>query len=342
METILFVPRISVFILMGLGLTLAIVLLTQLISGLFNLIGNHCRQTMTSQSLIFNLYLFHHIIVCIIRCITTFTICFLLIIYDQCIDAELFIHFLLLLSTFDLFLIIIGETAHFWDSAINYKSTLYSKYCLLFGIFFIYFLSILFLSVHITMGGDNPLIINICKSIKQKNNFFQNFDNEKTVIPTITIFILFILLDLLTLAWIYTAYDDIFKLKRKCLATLFFHSLLFTPYKEVERTNMVNRSLKRLSSICLFVISNMIVILPILTVKVFDLQLNIYFRIFFIYLTMLPWCESLTFLFFKEMKFNFLKKTYDLNENPHLRERIGTRLSTYGDTIIRTHANDLE
>jgi len=287
MAAILLVPRLYVFILMGLSLILAIVLISQLIAGLYNAIINYRLKIMTSRRPIFNFYLFHHIITCIIRCITAFLICFSLVIYNECLTFELFIHFLLLLSTFDLFLIIIGETAHFWDSSINYKSTLYSKYCLICGIFFNYFLSILFLSIHITIGEDNPLTINLCKSIKKQIIFNEN---EKSFIPLIIIFILFILVDLLTFLWIYTSYKDIRKLKHKRLATVFFYSLVFTKFKENERTNMVNQSLKRVLSICLFILSNIIVILPILIIKIFNIKLNLYIRIFFIYLTILPWC----------------------------------------------------
>jgi len=331
MDAILLVPRLCVFILMGLSILLAIVLLIQLIAGLYNAIRNYYRKTVTVNRPIFNLYLFHHLIICIIRCITIFLICLFVLIYNQCLSLELFIHFLLLLSTFDLFLIIIGETAHFWDSTINYKSTLYSKYCLIFGIFFNYFLSILFLSIHITIDGDNPFSIDLCTSIKQKLRFDEI---NQSLIPIIILYILFILLDLLTLIWIYTSYKDIEKLKRKRLATVFFYSLVLTKFKEHERSTMVNRSLKRLLSICLFVLSNIIVILPILTIKIFHIKLNLYFRIFFLYLTILPWCESITFLFFNEMKFNLLKKTSPKKIDPLLQQRIGRRLSSYRESII--------
>ncbi|CAF0918811.1 unnamed protein product [Rotaria sordida] len=223
-----------------------------------------------------------------------------------------------------------ARQAHFWDSTINYKSTLYSKYCLIFGLFLIYFLSSLFLSIHITMGGDNPLIINICKSIKPKKFFFQYNDNETSLIPTKILYLLFILLNLLTLTWIYTSYKDIFKLKRKCLATVFFYSLVLTKFQEHERSNMVNQSLKRLLYVSLFVLSNIISILPGLTIKSLNITLNIYFRIFFIYLTILPWCESVTFLFFNEMKFRFIKKKFITKKNPDLQQRIGTQ---YGEFV---------
>ncbi|CAF4007659.1 unnamed protein product [Rotaria magnacalcarata] len=296
-------------------------------AGFCNVIRHYRRKTMTNQRHIFNLFIFHHLITCTIRCIITFTICLGVIINDKCLSLEFLVHFLLLLSKFDLFLIIIGEIVHFWDSTINYKSTLYSKYCLMLGLFLLYFLASLFLSIHITIGGDNPLIVNICKSVKLK--FFPN-DNEKSLIPTIIIYVLFILLDLLTLTWIYTSYKDISKLKQKRLATVFFYSLLFSKQKEHERSNMVNQSLNRILSICLFVISNIIVILPILTIKTWNITLNMYFQIFFIYLTMLPWCESITFLFFKEMRFYFIKIPSQLKENCSLQQRVGTQ---YGEFV---------
>jgi hypothetical protein len=331
MDAILLVPRLCVFILMGLSILLAIVLIIQLITGLYNAIRNYYRKIMIINRPIFNLYLFHHLIICIIRCITIFLICLFLLIYNQCFSFELFIHFLLLLSTFDLFLIIIGETAHFWDSTINYKSTLYSKYCLIFGIFFNYFLSILFLSIHITIDGDNPFTIDLCLTIKYKQKFDET---NKSLIPLIILYILFILFDLLTLIWVYISYKDIGKLKRKRLATVFFYSLVLTKFKEHERSTMVNRSLTRILSICLFISSNIIVILPILTIKIFHIKLNLYFRLFFIYLTILPWCESITFLFFNEMKFNLRKISSSIKTNPQLQQRIGRRLSSYRESII--------
>ncbi|CAF4636322.1 unnamed protein product, partial [Rotaria sp. Silwood2] len=228
-----------------------------------------------------------------------------------------------------------ARQAHFWDSTINYKSTLYSKYCLIFGIVFIYFLSGLFVSIHMTMSGDNPLIINICQLIKQKVFFFQYYDNETSLIPTRILYIFFILLNLLTLTWIYTSYKNISKLKRKCLATIFFYTLVLTKFEGNERSNLVNRSLKRLLFVLLFVLSNIIAIFPALTIKAFNITLNINFRIFFTYLTILPWCESLTFLFFTEMKFNFIKKSFKSKKNPDLQQRIGTRLRSYRENFIK-------
>jgi hypothetical protein len=336
MAAILHTSRLCLFVLMILSFILGIILIIQLISGVCNFIMNHRRKTMTDQRPIFNLYLFHHLLICTIRCGIIFLLCFFLLIYDKCLSLEIYQHFLLLLSTFDLFLIIVGEAAHFWDSTINYKSTLYSKYCLIFGICFNYFLSCLFLSIHITMGGDNPLTLNLCKSIKQKL-FNQINDNEQSIIPTRIVYVLFLLLNLLTFIWIYISYKDICKLKRKRLATIFFYSLVLTKFKEHERSKMVEQSLKRLLSICLFVFSNMIVILPILTIKSFNIQLNVYLRSFFIYLTILPWCESITFLFFNEMKYNFLKRNFPISNRNH--QRIGRRLSSYRESIIHIQTN---
>lgn len=324
METIFLIPRLCVLILMFLSLILLIILLSQLIAGLYNVIKNSQQKIMTNEHPIFNFYIFHHLLICIIRCLTTFLICFYLIIYRKCLTFELFFHFLFLLSTFDLFFIIIGETAHFWDTTINYKSTLYSKYCLIFGIFFNYFLSTLFLSIHITIGGDSPLTINLCKIISENIVL-----NEPARIPLRIIFILFFLLNLLICIWIYISYKDISKLKQKRLATVFFYSLLLTKHKENERTKMVNQSLKRLLSIYLFFLSNIIVILPTLIIKIFNLTLNIYFRSIFIYFTILPWCESITFLFFPEMKYNFFQKKIPMKINHYLQQRIGRRLSSY-------------
>jgi hypothetical protein len=95
---------------------------------------------------------------------------------------------------------------------------------------------------------------------------------------------------------------------------------------------MVHRSLKRLLAISLFVISNIIVTLPLLTIKISNISLNIYQRIFFIYLTTLPWIDCITFLFYDETKFNGIKvfsKKIVLNENFYRQQRIGRRLSSY-------------
>jgi hypothetical protein len=333
MAVIFLVPRLCVFILMSLSLLLGIVLLSQFIAGIYNAMKTYYQKTMRNHRHIFNLYLFHHLIICIIRCIITFLICFYLVIYNECLSLEFAIDFLLLLSTFNLFLIIIGETAHFWDSTINHRSTIYSKYCLIFGLIFNYFLSILFLSVYIIIGGGHPLMIDLCKIIKQKLNFDSNYENEKSSLPIRIIYILFILFDLLTCLWIYITYKDIAKLKRKRLATVFFQSLVFTNFKENERTKMVNQSLKRILSICLFLLSNIIVILPVLTMKVFHINFNIYFRIIFIYLTILPWCESITFLFFHELKFRLIRQNFPTKKDHHSQELIGRRLSSYRESM---------
>jgi hypothetical protein len=337
MTTILLVPTLYQFILLALSFVLTIIFLIQLLTGLSNVVFSCCCQTLTNQRPIFNLYLFHHLVVCLIRCIVICLACSFLIISNQCLSIEVLINFLLLLSTFDLLLIIVSETAHFWDSTINHKSALYSKFCLIFGMIFNYFVSILFLSLHIIMSGSNPFSIEICQVTTAKLFLYQISYDEKSSIPTMIAYVLFILIDLLTFSWIYISYRDICNLKRKRLATIFFYSLVFTKFNEHERSAMVNRSLKRLHILCLFVLSNIIVILPVLTIKVFDISLNINQRIFFIYLTSLPWLDSITFLFYRETKFNyincFLKKT-NLNENYLRQQRIGRRLSSYRDNIV--------
>jgi hypothetical protein len=251
---------------------------------------------------------------------------------------EVFIHFFLLLSTFDLLLIIIGETAHFWDSTVNHKSTLYSKCCLIFGMIFNYFLSSLFFSIHITMNGESPIIIELCQTTRKKDFLFlDNNNDEMYLIPTIISYVLFILIDLLTCSWIYVSYRDINSLKRKRLATVFFHSLVFTRFKKYERSAMVNRSLKRLLSISLFLISNIISTLPLLTIKISNISLNTHQRIIFIYFTTLPWIDSITFLFYDEMKFNGIKifsKKIVVNDNFYRQQRIGRRLSSYRESGI--------
>jgi len=238
---------------------------------------------------------------------------------------------------------IVGETAHFWDSTINHKSTLYSKCCLISGFVFNYFISILFLSIHITMNGDNHLIIELCQINKRTNIFNQNSYNEKSLIPTIITYVLFILIDLLTFSWIYITYRDVSKLKQKSLATVIFSSLVFTKFKEQERIEMVNHSLKRLVIIYLFLISNIIAILPILTIKIFDISLYISYRLVFIYLTTLPWIDCITFLFYDETKFNrikFVSRKIISNRNYQHRQRIGRRLSSYRENIIHMQTVD--
>ncbi len=334
MEGILLIPQLHLFIFIGFNFVLTIILIIQFLAGLWNIIINFYCHKLLNQRPIFNLYLFHHLIVCLIRCLIIFLSCFSLIIFHHCLSIEIFIHFLLLLSTFDLLLIIIGETAHFWDSTINHKSTLYSKCCVIFGMIFNYFIACLFLSIHITINGENPVLIEFCQT--KKKGFFSIENNEQSPIPTMITYVLFILIDLLTCSWIYVSYRDINNLKRQRLATVFFHSLIFTKYKTNERVAMVNRSLKRLLVISLFLLSNIFATLPLLTMKIYDLSMNIYVKIIFIYLTILPWMDCLTFLFYDEMKFNGIKifsKRTILNEHFHRQQRIGRRLSSYRESM---------
>ncbi|CAF0797855.1 unnamed protein product [Rotaria sordida] len=300
--------------------------------GVWNIMTHCYCKKLSNRHSIYNFYIFHHIIVCVIRCVVIFLSCLSIIMFNQCLSIEIFIHFLLLLSTFDLLLIIIGETAHFWDSTVNHKSTLYSKCCLIFGIILNYFVSILFLSIHSTVSSESSLMIEICRITTEKNFFLKNFHDEKSFIPTMIVYVLFILIDLLTFSWIYISYKDIYHLKRKSLATVFFRSLVFTKFKQSERSLMVNLSLKRLLTICLFVISNMITTLPVLTMKIFNISLNIYQRIFLIYFTTLPWLDCITFLFYHETRFikiNFFSKKITSNDNYNRQHRIGRRLSSH-------------
>ncbi|CAF1035741.1 unnamed protein product [Rotaria sp. Silwood1] len=259
--------------------------------------------------------------------------CSSIIIFNQCLSIEIFVHFLLLLSTFDLLLIIIGEIAHFWDSTVNHKSTLYSKCCLIFGIAFNYFVSILLLSIHSIMNDENSLIIEICRRMtKKKFIFIKDFHDEKPFIPTMIVYVLFILIDLLTYSWIYMSYSDIYHLKQKTLATIFFSSLVFTNFKQSERSLMVNLSLKRIRTVYLFVISNMIATLPVLTMRLFNISIDIYQRIFLIYFTTLPWLDCITFLFYHETKLikrNCFPKRSVSHENVNRQQRIGRRLNSY-------------
>ncbi|CAF4274153.1 unnamed protein product [Rotaria socialis] len=197
---------------------------------------------------------------------------------------------------------VIADRAHFWDSTVNHKSAIYSKCCLIFGTVFNYFVSILFLAIHLTLSGENFLTIEICRMPTNTFLFMEHNYDEKTSMPTMIACALFILIDLLTFSWIYIAYRDIYNLKRKSLANLFFYSLVFTKFKGSERSLMVNRSLKRLLTVCLFLISNMIATLPILTLKIFNISLNIYLKLFLIYFTTLPWIDFITFFFYNETK----------------------------------------
>ena len=327
MPIVFLIPRSIIFILMNLSFLLAFVLFSQFLCGIHNAIRYYSRKTMNNTHPIFNFYLFHHLIICFLRCFIVFLICFSLFINNQCLSLGYFIHFLLLLSTFDLFLIIVGETAHFWDSSIDHRSTLYSKYCLIFGLFFNYFLASLFLAIHLTIGGDNPLTIDFCQIIERKSP--SDIEPDKSSIPTKILYVFFILLDLLTLLWISISYKDISKLKRKRLATVFFYTFVFTKFQENQRSKMVNQSLKRLLAVSLFLFSNLIVILPVLTLRVLKINFNDYLRIILIYFTALPWCESVTFLFFSEMKYHSIKNTFRTTNNSQLQQRIGNRLSSY-------------
>ena len=311
-----------------------------MLAGLYNAWKTYHQSAGTKQRLIFNLYLFHHLIICIVRCIVVFLIAFFLVVYDRCLSLEFLVHFLLLLSTFDIILILVGETAHFWDSTINHKSTLYSRCFLTFGVGFTYFVSSLFLSIHITMGGDNPLVITLCKTMTRKVSLYQHIDTEKSAIPTLILYVLFILLDLLAFAWLYISYKDIAKLKRKRLATIFFYSLLFTRDKEDERAKMVLRSLQRLRSAGLFILSNTVVILPVLTVKALDLKLNSYFQNILIFFSILPWCESLAFIFFNELKYVYTRAAPRVTKDDHLQQVIGTRLSAYREKQLDVPIDD--
>ena len=336
MAAILLVPILHLFILMGFSFLLTISLIIQLIIALWNVIMRCHYKKQSSQYPVLNFYLFHHIFVCIIRCLIIFSSCLSILYFNRCLSIEIFIHFLLLLSTFDLLLIIIGETAHFWDSSINHKSSLYSKCCLIFGMIFNYFVSILFFSIHLTMKGDNPVLMELCQITTKKFFLIQNNTDDKSLIPILITYVLFILIDLLTISWIYVSYKDIYNLKGKRLATVFFYSLVFTKFKEHERVEMVNQSLNRLLAICLFLISNIIVTLPVLTIKIFNLSLNIPQRLVLVYLTTLPWMDCITFFFYNETRFNckhcFAKKII-INENYHRQKRIGRRLSLYRESV---------
>jgi hypothetical protein len=187
------------------------------------------------------------------------------------------------------------------------------------------------------MNGESPILIKLCQITQKKILFFfQNINDEKSLIPTLITYVLFILIDLLTCSWIYVSYRDVYNLKRKCLASVFFHSLIFTKFTKYKRAAMINRSLKRLLIISLFVISNIISTLPLLMINIFDLSLNNYQKIFFIYLTTLPWMDCLIFLFYDEMKFNGIRifsKRSVLNEHFYRQQRIGRRLSSYRESF---------
>ena len=113
MAMLLVVPREHLLLLMSLTIGLLVVFLSQFLAGLWNLVlHSRCKRS-TRRRFIFNLYLIHHLIICIIRCLIVFLACISILITDQCLAIEFPMHFLLLLSTFDLLLIIIGATVHF-------------------------------------------------------------------------------------------------------------------------------------------------------------------------------------------------------------------------------------
>lgn len=332
MEENTLIPRLHLFILILCNLILISLFLIQFFASLWNILVNFSCLTPSSHQAIFNFYLFHHLIICLIRCCITFLSYFAFFFSQECLPIEIYIHFALLISTFDLLLIIIGETAHFWDSSINHRSTLYSKCCLFFGILFNYFVSLLFLSIHITMNGDNPVLVEFCTKVSKQTFFLHNNPEEKSLIPTMITFVLFALIDLLTCSWIYISYRDIKYLKRKSLATVFFHSLVFTKFKRNERLSMVNRSLKRLLVISVFLCSNILATLPLLATKISSIDLNLHQRLVFLYLTVLPWMDWICFLFYDEMRFSgikiFTKRTV-FDDGFYRQQRIGRRLSSY-------------
>lgn len=327
------IPVWSLVVLLVLSFCVTSILICQIAFGLVNGLRYARRKALTSQRSIFNLYLFHHLFISALRSIVVWIICAFLLLADRCFTWEYFLHFLLLLSSFDLFLIIVGEIAHFWDSTINHASTLYSKCFLLFGLFSVYFVSSLFLSIHITMGGDNPFIFVLCQNIERK--FFVNSSElEQSLIPTIILYVLFWLLNLLTLFWIYISHNDIAKLRRKRLATVFFYSLVFTKFKETERMAMVDSSLKRLLAISLFTLSNMLAILPILTLKVFRVTWTPPFYLCLICLSALPWCEAFTCLLFPEFRYYPIRNPIRSAKEQILQQQIGSRLSSYSETRL--------
>lgn len=333
MPEIILISQLHLFILIAFNLILIFLFLLQFCAAFWNIIKHFCRTKLSNQRAIFNLYLFNHLIICLIRCLFIFFSFFSLLIFQQCLTIEVFIHFLLLISTFDLLLIIIGETAHFWDSTISHQSSLYSKCCLAFGMIFTYFMAGLFLSIHLIMNGENPILIEFCQLTKKKM-----FIDEQSLVPTLITYVLFILINLLTYSWIYLSYRDIRDLKEKRLATIFFHSLIFTKLKKNERISIVNRSLKRLLAIILFVLSNILGTLPMLTLKLSHFPIDDHLRITMIYLTTLPWLDCLTFLFYDEMKFNGIQifsRRIMSNEYFYRQQRIGRRLSSYQENLGR-------
>ncbi|CAF0761413.1 unnamed protein product [Didymodactylos carnosus] len=334
----LLIPLLWCRILMYTSLVVCLIQLIQLFIGLYNRIKNW-------KKFAFNLYLFHHLLVCICRSLLTFFYVYFAC-SNKCFQFELITHCLLLISSFDIILFVISESAHFWDSSVQIKSSLYNYSCLIFGLCFIYFISSFFLSIHLTIGGKNPFIIELCL-VSEKNTeklYETEILNQTSFIPTIISFVLFVLIDILTFSWIRIIYKEIYELKRKSLASVFFQSLVFTKYKAQERSHLVDLSLKRLQSAILFVSSNIVVIIPILIVKLFQLTLTTSIRLILIFLTSLPLCECLTFLFYEELKltnvcFHTLLKRCEKEEvyilkstsktDCRYREEIGTKLSSY-------------
>lgn len=312
---------------------LILLLSKQLIVGISHSMVILRRKSMINQRKVINFYIFHHIAICIIRSFIVLLVSIFILLGDRCLSVEFILHFLLLLSTFDLLLIIIGETAHFWDSSINHRSTLYSKCFLAFGLCLIYSVSSLFLAIHITMGGDNPLVISLCKNIKRKLHIHQFVELEQSIVPTVILYVFFLLINVLTVSWIYIAHKDIAKLKRKSLASVFFYTLLPTKSKETERSQLVDQSLKRLKSICIFVLSNMIAILPVLTMNIFYKNPHFSIKLTIIYFSILPWIESVMFLFFPELNHRAIKKRMSFNSY-RVQKRIGERLSSHRDTRV--------
>lgn len=337
------IPSEHLLILMGCSLLLTIVFSIQLLAGLWNVVVRYYCQRAIKRRHVFNLYLFHHLIICVARSSIVFLACLSIAVNNQCLAIEFPIHFLLLLSTFDLLLIVIGETVHFWDSTINHRSTLHSKCCLIFGMLFNYFASSLFLAIHITMTGDHPVLMDLCETTRKRFFLTPIQNDERSLMPTIITYGFFLLSDLLTVSWIYVSYRDIFNLRQKSLASLFFHTLVFTKFKEYERTAMINRSLKRLRTLGLSVLSNIVAILPVLTIRLFDLPLTKAQRLFFIYLTMLPWLDSITFPFYTEIQsscFRCCSKRTFANEDYYRLQRIGHRLSSYREN--KTELQNIE
>ena len=332
MAEIILISRLHVFIFIVFNLSLIFLFLLQFCASLWNIVKHFCRTKLTNQRPIFNLYLFNHLIVCLFRCLLIFLSNFSLLLFRHCVPIEVFIHFLLLISTFDLLLIIIGETAHFWDSTISSHSSLYSKCCLAFGMILNYFVAGLFLSLHLIMHGENLILVEFCQLTNR------TFVTEQSLVPTLITYVLFILINLLTCSWIYLSYRDIRDLKHKRLATMFFHSLIFTKLKRNERLTMVNRSLKRLLAISLFVLSNILSTLPMLTLRLSQFTIDYRLRIVLIYFTVLPWLDCLTLFFYDEMKFNGIKifsKRMISSEYFYRQQRIGRRLSSYQESVGR-------